>query len=228
LVWFGVIGVLLWGFLATFSRTVIAAATVALAVPFGALLHEGTSKHWLNAPRLRLRARDLFMAVLAAALLFAGAFWPQVLARAGISSQEEAVQLRTFYNTAALSSGDGLLGVNWAGAGIGNFVTWLMHSNPHLPSWQYQPAHNLYLLVYTETGIFGLLTLGAFILLLVRALVRNRMREPLIRWGLLAAAAIVLFTAFFDHFYWTLQQGRILWWLFWGIVAWHATRKEGV
>lgn len=217
--WFGILSVLLWGFLATFSRTVVAAATAALAVPLVMLLHERTSRDWPNASALRLRARNVFIALLIGSIAFGVLFWPQVLARAGISPHEEAVQLRSFYNAIALSSGEGLFGVNWLGAGIGNFVTWLMRSSPHLPAWQYQPAHNLYLLVYTETGVLGCAALLSFLALLVFGLVRKRTDEPLVKTGLLAMAALVLFSALFDHFFWTLQQGRLMWWLFWGLIA---------
>lgn len=228
LVWFVTLGVLLWGFLATFSRTVIAAATVAIAIPFGALLYEKTSQGWPNASVLRRGARNIFIVVLVSSLAFGVLFWSQVLARIGISPHEEAVQLRSFYNGVALSSGDGLFGVNWFGAGIGNFVTWLMRSSPHLPSWQYQPAHNLFLLVYTEMGVLGLSALSVFLALLIRALVRRRLKEPLLTWGLLSIAGLVLFVALFDHFFWTLQQGRLMWWLFWGVVAYHADHSAKV
>lgn len=221
-VWLATTGVLLWGFLATFSRTVIAAAVGAIAIPFIWLMHERRSRSWANVPVLRRRARNWFLFVLAASVLFGVLFWSDVLARVGISPHEEAVQLRSYYNAVALSSGDGLFGINWFGAGIGNFVTWLMQANPHLPGWQYQPAHNLYLLVYTEMGLMGSAALAAFVTLLLLGVVRTRTDEPFVRIGLLAIAGMVIFVALFDHYFWTIQQGRLLWWLFWGVVGAYA------
>ena len=101
-----------------------------------------------------------------------------------------------------------------------------MSTQPHLPAWQYQPAHNLYLLIYTEMGLLGILALGGFLILLLRSLILGKKIQPLIRWGLVSLAALVLFAALFDHFFWTLQQGRLLWWLFWGVVAVYATNSE--
>ena len=222
--WLATTGVLLWGFLATFSRTVIAASVGALAIPFVWLMHERRSISWRNAPVLRRRARNLFFFVLAASVLFGALFWSDVLARVGISPHEEAVQLRSYYNAVALSSGDGLFGVNWFGAGIGNFVTWLMQANPHLPGWQYQPAHNMYLLVYTEMGLMGSAALAVFVILLLKGVVRKRTDEPLVRLGLLAVAGMVIFVALFDHYFWTIQQGRLMWWILWGVLAGYTHR----
>ena len=67
-----------------------------------------------------------------------------------ISSREEAVQLRIFYNKESLKS------LNWFGVGPGNFVNWLMVKDPNLPRSLYQPVHNIYLLIYSETGIWGI------------------------------------------------------------------------
>lgn len=218
-VWAVPFAVLVWGLAATFSRTVIAATVAAFAVPVGALALPRVSSGWANIAVLRRRVRNLFIVAVVAGVAFGALYWPQTLARMGISGTEEAVQLRAFYNAAAFRSGDGLWGVNWFGTGIGNFVSWLHRSNPHLPEWQYQPAHNLYLLVYTEAGIAGTAALAVFCALLVRGLWRARNREPLVRWGMLALAGFVLFIALFDHFFWTLQQGRLLFWMFWGCVA---------
>jgi len=224
--WLGLMVLFTWGLMATFSRTVIAATLIALAVPFVALFSERIAHGWDRIARLRMRARDLFLAIMAAMVTFVLFFWSQVFARLGISMTEEAVVLRTFYNGRALASGEGLWGINWTGAGVGNFVSWLMEANPHLPAWQYQPAHNLYLLVYTELGVLGFAALGAFLVLLCRQLWRRRTQEPLVGIGLLSLVGFVLFIALFDHFFWTLHQGRILWWLFWGVIAAYATASE--
>jgi hypothetical protein len=226
LVWAAVGAPILWGLYATFSRTVIAAAAMAIAILFVALGTDKVSGGWANIKDLRKRGRQLFIAAVIVSIIFAVAAWPQVLARAGISAGEEAVKLRAYYNVQALHSGTGFLGVNWFGTGIGNFTSWLMEANPNLPTWQYQPAHNLYLLVYTETGLAGVVALVLFVVLLLRAFARAPGIQPMLRWGLFALAGMFLFVALFDHFFWTLQQGRLLWWVFWGIIAYMATQGE--
>ena len=216
---------LVWALAATFSRTVVAATVIAVIVMLAATGSDRVSARWPNISEIRKRIRALVVGAFVAMAVFTGLFWPQVLARAGISSGEEAVVLRVFYNDIALNSGTGLFGVNWKGHGIGQFVSWLREANPHLPAWQYQPAHDLYLLVYTEIGIVGAAALAVFIVLLVRAVVSAKRTEPLVRWGLVTLMCLLVFIALFDHFTWTLQQGRMLWWLVFGAAAAVATRR---
>jgi len=66
------------------------------------------------------------------------------------------------------------------------------------------PVHNVFLLIFAEEGLIGLVL---FLVLLYAAL-----RNISARWQFaLAFALIVFLTA--DHFLWTLQQGRFLFWL---------------
>ena len=98
---------------------------------------------------------------------------------------------------------------------------------PHL----HQPAHNIYLLLLAETGILGL---GAFLWVLYGILKRgwgdrparqspdgsSRMagggQEKLI---LLTAFAGFLFLGFFDHYFLSLQQGSLLFWIVAGMLV---------
>ncbi|MFI5205877.1 MAG: O-antigen ligase family protein, partial [Candidatus Paceibacterales bacterium] len=80
-------------------------------------------------------------------LSFSAFYWRDIISRAKISSDDEAVQLRVYYNQKSLES------ANWFGVGNGNFVNWLMVKDPFLPRYVYQPVHNIYLLIYSENGI---------------------------------------------------------------------------
>jgi len=50
------------------------------------------------------------------------------------------------------------------GVGIGQFVSQEYSSHPNLPGWQYQPVHNIYLLIASELGIVGLVLFLMFLL----------------------------------------------------------------
>lgn len=210
--WPAATAVLLWAFYLTFSRTIIAAAAVAALVFAIAVLVPRISRRWQHIAVIRRRIRAMIVTTAVVSTLFAVLLWPQVLARLSLSSSDESVQLRLEYARDSLASGSGFLQVNWFGVGIGNFTTWLARTQPNLPAYAVQPAHNLFLLVYSEIGIFGLCALLALLLFVFRSCWRAHAGQPAVRIGLTLLVAAFCFIALFDHFFWTLQQGRILWW----------------
>lgn len=94
------------------------------------------------------------------------------------------------------------------GVGINNFLV-------NLPSYQkkpvdifaLQPVHNVYLLVAAETGIVGLFF---FLWFLRRTFQEIRKKKPMIRNSLFIILSAMLILGFFDHYFLTLQQGRML------------------
>ncbi len=70
--------------------------------------------------------------------------------------------------------------------------------------WILQPVHNIYLLAFSETGIFGLVFLFIlFYLCFNNVLLKNR---PI----LLMVISFILITGLFDHYWLTLQQNILL------------------
>jgi hypothetical protein len=85
----------------------------------------------------------------------------------------------------------------WLGVGLNNFIPNLVKvSNTYLNSWELQPVHNIFLLVFSETGIIGLY---AFCFMLYATLTAYNL--PLIA---------ILFTGLSDHYWITLQQNILL------------------
>lgn len=83
------------------------------------------------------------------------------------------------------------------GVGLNNFIPNLVKvSNNYLNSWELQPVHNIFLLVFSETGIIGLC---ALCYMLYGSLTAYNL--PLI--------AIIL-TGLNDHYWLTLQQNMLL------------------
>ncbi|MEK7139065.1 MAG: O-antigen ligase family protein [Patescibacteria group bacterium] len=180
--------VILFGLFFTFSRTTIFLWAVGFAL-IG----------FFNF--FKPQFRRLLLLTFLICLVFVSIYWPEVSSRLNISSQEEAVQLRTFYNQESLKSGLNLFGI-----GLGDFTGWLMEQNPNLPRYVYQPVHNIYLLLYSETGILGLLTFLLFLFFLIK----NSFSKKVIGYWLLVIG--VLFLGLFDHFLLTIQQGRFILW----------------
>ncbi len=213
-VWAAAGSVMLWALYFTFSRTMIVVGLGATLVFAGALFLNRFSGSWANISAIRARVRHMLIVGIIATSLFAGIFWRQVSARASLSGQEEAVRLRVYYAQQAVGSGwHQFLHLNWLGVGIGNFTGWLKKMDPYEPLWLYQPAHNLYLLVYTETGILGAVLFVAWLGMIMKSAITHAARPAVVRWGLVMILGAWLIIALFDHFFWTLQQGRILWWL---------------
>ena len=155
----------------------------------------------------RIKLTKILVISTAVVVLFVIFYWPEAVSRIKISSGDEAVQLRIFYNKESLKS------LNWFGVGAGNFVNWLMVKDPNLPRNLYQPVHNIYLLIYSETGILGITAFGLFLTFLIKDFIVNTKMEKLYHYSFLIMFLSFLFVGLFDHFLWTLQQGRLMFWL---------------
>jgi len=95
------------------------------------------------------------------------------------------------------------------GVGLGNY-TLAVHDeiNPSLQSWDYQPVHNIYLLILAELGLVGFLL---WLALIATILLQNfKVSLPVTRYSLLVTLLII---GLFDHYLWSLYFGIILFWL---------------
>ena len=182
---------------------------------------------------LRVKTVQLFGLFFISCLLSTALLVPHLKARfLTISFEEQALDLRFFYNKMALSM---IKEKPFLGIGIGNFV-W--HSQNHqvflraankmlslvgqndkeIPKWLFQPVHNIYLLIAVEMGLLGLV---AFLLFLGRILLRwfkvcflparHSLRHQVLAGGFLVSCFLIL--GLTDHYFWTLQQGGLMFWL---------------
>jgi len=123
---------------------------------------------------------------------------------------------------------------NWAsGVGRGNYTLALSRQIPGRESFYYQPTHNVFLLVLSETGIVGLLFFVALLFVIAsdrrnrgnltysddnqRLLRRCASRNDSINGGTILIALVVMMT--FDHWLFSLHFGVLFFWLVLGIVA---------
>lgn len=135
-----------------------------------------------------------------------------------------------------------LLEKNWFhGVGLGNYTLSLYNqATDKEPGWSYQPVHNVFVLLASEIGLVGFLI---FILIIIEALHKIwqfKIEEQLklvnvfklfkfvsifyfyqrrFYWflGLSAIFLMLLVIMFFDHYFWTLYFGIMLWWLMFGL-----------
>lgn len=235
LLWGLSIFVVLVGIVLTFSRAAWGVVFLASLLVSGyALL---SKKYWIQAIRLIILL--LFMAH-----ILVNTFAPFILSRAQISSSEPAVSYRLSYNRLGIN----LIKENPFGVGIGNQVVHSVKNDIYKDAgltkpWEWQPVHNIYLLIGAETGILGLL---AFILFIVTLLISNLQCSIFNQFSIKKISNILLLSklwklnencklslenyipetmllsllilGMFDHFLWTLEPGRLMLWVVIGMV----------
>ena len=100
------------------------------------------------------------------------------------------------------------------GIGTGAFVWQFLKEIPSLEDWMYQPVHNIYLLVFAEIGIFGFVLLLYF---LYQVIILKKQSFAQRTFFFLLLGFLVM--GLFDHYFWSLQQGSLMFWLVLGLVA---------
>lgn len=96
------------------------------------------------------------------------------------------------------------------GVGPGAYTFALAREKPALPGDSYQPVHNAYVLIFSEWGIMGGIVWFAIIAWLL-ALVK--IHNP----KFLPVVFTMLVLGVFDHYWWSLYSGIILWWTVFGL-----------
>lgn len=122
----------------------------------------------------------------------------------------------------------------FSGVGAGQYVLNLLNE-AYLLKWQYQPVHNVFLLIWSEVGIFGLIIWFYFLFLLIKSIwligvvkcstwniFKNKKEwliynEYIIYAKILSIVLLVVMLS--DHYFWTIQQGQIMLWISLAILA---------
>ena len=77
-------------------------------------------------------------------------------------------------------------------------------------SWQYQPVHNSFLLLWSETGLFSLIFLLSFFVIILK-----KKKQEALAWSILLP---LIFLMFFDHWLLSLPFGIIFFFFVFGII----------
>jgi len=129
------------------------------------------------------------------------------------NTEVESIQLRVAF---ANQSWQLIKDLPLMGEGIGNYTLGIYQKiNSTWPGYYYQPVHNIYLLVPAEVGIFGAAIFYLILLLLIIFLIKSVLTlEKVI---LLLTLFSILVMSLFDHYFWTLYCGVIIFWLVLGL-----------
>ncbi|MFA5173203.1 MAG: O-antigen ligase family protein [Candidatus Paceibacterota bacterium] len=146
-----------------------------------------------------------------------------ILERAPISTKEDAVTERLAYNEMGIS----LIKENPFGSGLGTQVSYAYKNGFYekfgmTKSWLWQPIHNIYLLIASETGILGITLFLAFVLSLLIPIKKISLEIAVIKINFLA----FLIIGISDHFFWTIGQGQIMLWLLIGLLMQNSCKIE--
>ena len=209
--------VTLFAFFTTFSRTIIFIWFFAFCLRS---IVVGLVKHYrviFGTKEGRARIKVILIASFAVIVLFGSLYYNEIISRLTIDGGDQSVQLRSFYSEEALSGS-----FNFFGIGIGNFINWLVERNPYLSAYAYQPVHNIFLLLYSETGILGLSAFIGFLVFLLKDFIVGTKLKKSYHFSLLFLFISVIFIGFFDHLFLTLQQGRLVLWLILGVLTFYS------
>lgn len=218
------------GLLLTFSRTaVLTWILVFLGLTLAVFIRE-YGQHRTGWAILRGGGDDPFLGlkmlklVIASVLLmatFSALFAPLIRVRTAETGrlEERSVQERLTQVNEALS-------LFWAnpliGVGIGNYTKALYEQvDSTRTSWQYQPVHNVYLLLLAELGVIGTLVFVWAIVVIVTISLRvhrehwRRVQPHGIPWVAISGMALLalFLMSFLEHYFWTLQFGVMGTWL---------------
>ncbi len=97
------------------------------------------------------------------------------------------------------------------GVGVGNYsVAVALADNNKKPAWDYQPVHNTFLLLWTESGLFAFLSFLAFLFFLIKS-----GRRETFAWAILAPIIILMLL---DHWLISLPFGVLFLFLIFGLI----------
>ncbi|MCL5775044.1 MAG: O-antigen ligase family protein [Patescibacteria group bacterium] len=194
------------GLFVTFSRSGFFAVTVALFLMGAYLIYT-------KAPGIKL-ASVLVLASVGAGLVM---FFPLLATRATLSDNSSLERIE--YSRAGLEmiKDNPIFGV-----GIGESVLHMeQYMHRALQPWEKQPIHNYFILIAAEFGLPGVLIILWLLWLHLEALL-SRLKVQITNFyaALLPVSLIaVLLLMQFDHYFYTLEQTRLLLWIILGVSA---------
>jgi hypothetical protein len=106
----------------------------------------------------------------------------------------------------------------FTGTGVGNYVLALKEKEPDKPAWFFQPAHNSFLLIMSEIGIFGAISfIVLFFYLMIKKL--SFFKEDKREFLLFILPLSMIIIMLFDHWIWSLHFGIFLMFFIFGIMV---------
>ena len=201
--------VLLMGVFMSFSRSAIVVTAVALCVVF---LYSLSRKKGVFSSYVFVYSLSLFV-------LLVTVFAPLVYTRLAVSSPQEKTSLSE--RSSQVHESWELSKKNiWTGVGAGNYTRALYEIYPDRPGWEYQPVHNVFLLIFVELGMIGLILLFcisvSFLIFVDSFICKGKKRHCWLMknagiWFVLVSIFFpYMFISFFDHYLFSSYIGLML------------------
>ncbi|MCK4636157.1 MAG: O-antigen ligase family protein [Candidatus Moranbacteria bacterium] len=106
------------------------------------------------------------------------------------------------------------------GVGAGNYTLFSWQKDlEKRPIWQHQPVHNIYLLIWSELGFFGLLTFGLLISQIIFKSIYFLQIESDFRIFFTVSFFGLLTIGFFDHWIYSSYFGIMIFWFLAGLMG---------
>jgi len=114
------------------------------------------------------------------------------------------------------------------GIGVGQYVPYLYKINQETEGWSYrsdftgwvynptgyggnyEPVHNIFLLALSELGVIGFLLFISLFIGVFMEIFKNKNKLFILGRSLAVAWVAIFILGLFDHYIWTLQQGKLL------------------
>lgn len=149
----------------------------------------------------------LIMATIVFVLLFHGFFYASRHSDNFFFSTQSLKERNQYLNVSRKTIAEHPL----TGVGLGQFVFQETVSRPDWVGWQYQPVHNIYLLITSELGIVGLMLFLFFLLtFLIKYCNINYLPNLLTMKPYCIIISSFLLISFFDHYFWDIKLGMII------------------
>ncbi len=101
------------------------------------------------------------------------------------------------------------------GVGLGNYIPYVFSNvNSNLETWQYQPVHNIFLLIFGETGLSGVIVFALIFIFYIIERIESKNNESII---LLVTMLSILLISLLDHYFITSFSGLMTLFLVLGI-----------
>ncbi len=201
---FLILFVLFFGLFLTFSRSAILVFFVFLAILF--FKFKGV---------VNIKKATFFLVFLS--VFFSSVFFDEVSQRANVVSDVENLNFRGIYEDVAKEF---IIKNPFFGVGAGNFVNSSKNLNLFFDDmvWAYQPVHNVYLLISSELGVFAFVSFFLFFSFLILALRKSKhiKNKDIVLLGVMFSISLLFLI---DHYFWSFQQGRLMLWFVFGVVA---------
>jgi|GEM_PF-611871 hypothetical protein len=145
----------------------------------------------------------------------------QLIARGGffnynaIAANSDQGRLLLFHLAVLLFKTHPLLGIGYNGYSLFPYGT--LHPEYEGANEIGTHSHNIYLQIAAETGIIGLVLIGLFLFSLLRLLRKSEMTPLRLTLGSIFIS--FLFLGLIDHFLWTYNSGRMMFFLFTALFA---------